>query len=107
MIDHLKIGTLTYTVVEKADLVGRNKDGERTWLYGDVRYRKQRIRLERKLPEDKKLVTVWHEAIHAILEQAGINDETEPLVIALSYGIVRILQDNPAMVTLTVSNGKS
>lgn len=106
MIDCLKIGSLTYTVKEKRDLVGRNKEGERTWLHGDVRYRKQRIRVERRLPEDKKVVTLWHEAIHAILEQAGINDESEQLVIALSYGLVSLIQDNPALVKMTVGNGK-
>jgi hypothetical protein len=107
VIDCLKIGTLSYTIVEKSDLVGRNKEGERIWLNGDIRYRKQHIRIERKLSDDKKLVTLWHEALHGILEQAGINDENETIVIALSYGIVKLLQDNPALVKYTVSNGRT
>ena len=44
-----------------------------------------------------KRVTLWHELIHGILENAGIHNHDEQQIDAIAYGIVAVLQAVPAL----------
>jgi hypothetical protein len=55
-----------------------------------------RILLLRSMPPGVKYVTLWHEIIHAILDQAGQGCE-EGAVDALAHGVVSVLRDNPML----------
>lgn len=52
------------------------------------------ILLLRQMPPDVKRATLFHEAIHAILEHAG-QDCEEGVIDAIAHGIYEMLQDNP------------
>lgn len=86
----VKIGPLTYTVVEVDELAGE-ESGD---LMGDASYEKSRIRLERTLPPDVKQIVLWHEILHGILHNADKRDHDEEYIDIISTGIVQILQDN-------------
>jgi len=87
------IGGLRYTVEECEDL--HALDGEKcdgllnvdTWV----------IKLEARLPEAAREQVLWHEIIHATLNQMGRPDQykDEPLVDALAFCVVSVLQSNP------------
>ena len=100
MITRLQIGPIPYTVAEVVKLIGLDADGANTYLNGRVKYQECRIEIEAELPPDKKVAAVIHEALHAILEQAGIAGESEPTIIALGYGLLALLRDNPELVQL-------
>lgn len=100
----IKIGPVTYRVERVLRLLGSNGDGSSTWLNGRVRYEKALIELEQELPAEVEPIALVHETIHAILEQAGINDETESIVIALGYGLVQVMRDNPELIRLVTEN---
>jgi hypothetical protein len=100
----IKIGPVTYRVEQVLRLLGSNSDGSSTWLNGRVRYEKALIELEKELPEEVEPIAIVHEIIHAILEQAGINDVPESIVIALGYGLVQVLRDNPELIDLIRPN---
>lgn len=104
MLDKLQIGAIRYTVEEVDDLHKFTAEGTRQWLQGQVLYHEATIRIDSELAADVKIVALWHEAIHALLDQAGIDAHDENAVIALGYGIVRLLRDNPGLVHMTTED---
>jgi hypothetical protein len=88
----IKIGPTTYAVSEAEELVG--PDGQP--LFGEVCYRTARIRLLQGAPKASRPVTLVHEILHAILDSAG-HDGAEAQIIALSHGLVDVLQANPGL----------
>ncbi len=46
----------------------------------------------------QKIATLWHEMFHAILHNAGHREHPEGILDALSFGVIEILRDNPAMI---------
>ena len=101
MIDSVKIGLVTYTVEEKADLY-QLTDGRKEALHGEIWHAEAAINLEANQNVDVKLVTLWHEILHGILHSAGHENHPEPTIIALSYGLVQILRDNPKLIEQTM-----
>lgn len=96
-LEHLRIGVITYRIQEVLKLNGINAEGTgMDWLNGRVRCEKALIEVESELPDDVKRVALLHEAMHAILEQAGI-EHSEQVIIALSYGVLALLNDNPSL----------
>lgn len=94
VIKTLKIGAINYRVEEVIKLNGINAEGTgMAWLNGRVQCQDALIELEAGLPNDVKRVALLHEAMHAILEQAGI-EHSEQVIIALSYGTLALLNDN-------------
>lgn len=62
---------------------------------GEVDYINQEIKIMNDLSNDIKNVTLWHEIIHAILNQLGFEDsENEHLVQSLATGIHQVISDN-------------
>ncbi len=86
----IRIGGIDYTVVERKDL----RDGD-TGLNGHILYNDCEIRVESEMTLHKKWVTIWHEALHGLLEHSGMDEHEEKIVIALGYGVTQALRDNP------------
>ena len=88
--DTIRIGGTDYTVIERKDL----RDGN-TGLNGQIVYNDAEIRIEDDMTPHVKWVTLWHEALHGLLEHAGMGDHKEELILALGYGVTQALRDNP------------
>lgn len=89
--ESVKIGPVTYAVREEV----------RTAIdasYGCIVYADSLISLMPGQSPIRQQITLWHEMIHGILMQAGVLEHDESVVVAISYGIVQVLADNPALV---------
>jgi hypothetical protein len=94
----IQIGTLVYMV----DAVkGLHDDGGD--LYGEADYQNCIIRIDDKFTDCQRTSAIlWHETIHAILDQVGMNEEVdEKAVIVLGLGIADIIKHNCDLVKLT------
>ena len=98
-MDKIIIGPQTFEIKIIDDL----HDGANS-LDGHIVFGKSEIRLDSDLDKFGKLQTTWHEIIHGILSQAGLHEIyskqheiTEQVVEAISYGVLRVLQDNPKL----------
>lgn len=96
--EHIKIGPITYTIRFVNDL----RDGDQK-LNGWIRYNSAEVLLDGELSGQKALSTIWHEAIHGILEQRGHNELNssldDGLITALTYGSIQLIRDNPWLAT--------
>lgn len=94
-IRRLDIGGFPYCVeLVDDDIEDENEEGGT--LAGDVAYSELRIRLDRRLPEPLRKSVLLHEALHAVLYQAGHTGDNEKIVMALGYGMTQLLRQNPA-----------
>jgi hypothetical protein len=84
----IRIGPIDYDVIEVKGLVSKE------FACGECNYERGRIRIDAGMHSQVKQVTIWHEAIHAILHGAAIGDHDEQVVDALAHGIVQVLRDN-------------
>lgn len=94
MTPSIKIGGLDYEVEEVQNLCA--EDGTKR-LNGHIIYDSCKIRIDQGLNQQVQTVCMWHEIIHGILTQAGIDNHDEAHIEALSYGIVQVLRDNPEL----------
>ena len=62
---------------------------------GECRSSEQRILIEEGLKPDTQKDTIFHETIHAISDEMGLN-LTEAQVQGASVGILAVLMDNPS-----------
>jgi hypothetical protein len=102
MIESLQIGPINYTVKQIDDLHNVVDNNRKQWLHGQILHAEAVIQVSNDQAADVKICTLWHEAIHGILNAAGIDDHPEQTVVALGYGIVRLIRDNPALIAMTV-----
>jgi hypothetical protein len=102
MLKTIKVGPVTYEIKEVPRLIGSGSDGKRAWLNGDVDFQACVIRIEQDAAAQIKAETLWHEAVHAILAQAGYEDHPESMVVALGYGLVQLVRDNPELIEFSV-----
>ena len=88
----IKVGPVTYTVnwMHRPRFQGK-------FVPGVIDYFKQRIETYVGLPPTIEWINLWHETIHAILKNAGVQDHDEDLINALAHGICLVLKDNPQM----------
>lgn len=84
------------------DLHKVDGDGVKKWLHGHILLADAEIRIANDQSEDVKLVTMWHEILHGILNNAGQSDQPEALIEAISFGIVQLIRDNPKLIKATV-----
>ena len=94
MIDKLVVGTVTYKI-GRADRI----DDDDTVL-AQIDHVGAKIVVVNDATPASANVAVWHEAIHALLHQAGFQGgsiDQEAVVQALGYGIPRLLSENPEM----------
>jgi len=100
MIKTLRIGGFVFAVKQEKNLTA-DFGGQTTRYNGIIRYEDCEIEIAADRPEPVKAATLWHEALHGILEQAGIVDQPENIITALGYGVVALFRDNPAFVRWT------
>ena len=96
----VRVGAINYQVeiYQDADLEKILKSP----LIGACWYRLAKIGVAAGTSEQVLPAVLIHELIHAILDQAGVTKQDEQMVIALSYGLVQMLQDNPELVEYVV-----
>lgn len=64
------------------------------------------IRINSKVTDQQKYLTLLHEAIHAIMFEAGLGDyDNEVLVNIISSGMFTLLRDNKFMTEFFRKNG--
>lgn len=90
MIDTIKIGPITYSITENPRYKAEN-------LVGQIMYYESVIEMQPDLSPQMRQVGLWHEMFHGILLQGGFREHDERLLDILAHGVVRLLQDNPAL----------
>lgn len=98
-LKQVKIGAVTYDVAFVDNLITLRDDNTYKSLHGSVNYTSCTIKVESDQDEQVKAATVLHEAIHAILHNAGHDDHDENQVIALGFGLYALLKENSELVT--------
>lgn len=96
-LETLLIGGVTYDVSFVEGLKDFRDDNTFRNLHGDIGYGSTDIRIESRQSEQIQRVTLLHEAIHAILHQAGHDDHPEAMVIALGFGLYDLLRNNEGL----------
>lgn len=84
-----RVGSVDYTVKEVDGL----HDGGQV-LLGWVVYHDNLILLDSSASEIRKQNTLVHELVHAMLYEAGIEDQDEDLVTRLAHVLHGVLRDN-------------
>jgi hypothetical protein len=85
----IKIGAFLYHICWKHRPRFKGK-----FVAGVIDYFEQRIDTYIGLSPEAEWVNLWHETIHGILHNAGIDDHDEKMVNALAHGICQVLVDN-------------
>jgi|GEM_PF-1753353 len=83
----VRVGPITFTVRE-VDLID-----DVPLRMGSFNSATGEILIKATLPDDVKLVTFWHEAIHAMLDMTG-QKQSERMIDALSHGLVALFESN-------------
>lgn len=91
----IKIGGTTYPVIDRDDLHDNHKP-----LYGWIKFNTMEILISTELGPQARYTVLWHEIVHGILNHAGLDEHDERMVMALGYGIVQVLRDNPELLAL-------
>lgn len=87
----ITIGAVEYEVATEHNLHSSNGD-----LYGRIAYDQCKILVDDAYADCQRTpLIVWHEVVHGILEQAGLDETDEKIVTVLGYGIVAALKNNP------------
>lgn len=89
---HIKIGAMFYALKVIPNLV----DDDGTALEGHIKPESGELLLSADNPEQSQFFTLWHEALHGIEYNHGL-DLGEPLIDTLASAIMEILADNPCM----------
>jgi len=97
-IDGVQIGPIKFTVRFVDDL--RAEDGR--GLDGWIKYGQSSISIDSNVGPQRARQTLWHEVIHGIFDNAGIEQPPEGTVDALANGVMDVLMRNPALVELTI-----
>ena len=84
-----RVGSVDYTIKE---VDGLHDGGQE--LLGWVTYHDNLIRLDSSASEIRKQNTLVHELVHAMLYEAGIEDQDEDMVTRLSHVLHGVLRDN-------------
>ncbi len=98
MIGKVKIGPLEYQVALVPDLHDLVDDKVKQRLFGWVKDIEQLIQINTDAAQDRQKITLIHEIMHGILNNADISDHAEHQISLLAFGIVAVLRDNPDLV---------
>jgi hypothetical protein len=82
------VGSNEYTVVEVVGLMRKYE------LYGRVTYSDCRIEIDPTLAETRKHNVIIHELLHAMLFEAGYDEQDEEQVRRLGNVLTQVLRDN-------------
>lgn len=84
----IRIGANDYSVKLVENLLS---DSDRL---GDVVYPKSRIRIDSSLSKTMIKETLAHELVHAMLYEAGYDEQSEEQVVSLGKVLAMLLRDN-------------
>lgn len=88
--DSIRIGGIEYAIQYDPKPIFDN-----TLCYGVIDPQQSLIIINSEMGYEMQSVTVWHEILHALFEQRGIESEDEEHIVdQLSRGIYQVLQDN-------------
>lgn len=87
----IRIGGVEFEVFPEHRL----NDGQRV-LAGQIRYMECQIALAAESSHEYKCLSLWHEIMHGIQQQAQLDlgPEEERIVEAFARGVYQVLQDN-------------
>lgn len=90
--ESVRIGGVEYKVLDDSPSLN---DGTNL-LYGEINYRESVIRIsDMANGHQMKCLTLWHEILHGIRENNGMEIENEEAVVEMfARGIYQVLQDN-------------
>lgn len=100
----IKIGPINYAVSEEKDLHDVDGNYKKSWLNGIILNSSARVKVNAEMAYDVKVATLWHEVVHGILNNDGRTDDNEEHVIALGYGLMQVIRDNPELIRYTLGN---
>jgi len=89
------VGGIEYSISEETEPFSND---EGTELMGEVRYDMAQLRVRSSMNAQLKPGVLFHELLHAILYQAGHMKQKESVVLALEYGLLDVLRQNPRLV---------
>jgi hypothetical protein len=91
---NITYGSTVYTVREIENLLD---DAGSTKLDGHIVYGKSEIRVDAGLDFQRKRIVIFHELIHAIMDQAGLDleDKNEAICDVIAHGMISALRSNP------------
>lgn len=92
MSNTLQVGPVPYRLEFIPDL--RDDDNRTLRLHGQVKYGLCVIQIDANDAPALQRITILHEAIHVLLENAGI-EHGENVPMTLSFGMAQLLKDNP------------
>ena len=93
MIDKIKLGPIEYEVIELGCLEDHNNNP----IYGAVDMGLCRMVLESFANHQWKAVSLLHEVVHVMLDQAG-QEHDEKTINVLAHGIYGLIKYNPELV---------
>ncbi len=86
--EKIRVGGSDYDVQFKKDIDDKDSIGR-------CKYSERKIQVKKGIHEEVVLCTIWHEAIHLVLFNAGQTNHDEATVWQLEAGIIQLLRDNP------------
>lgn len=95
----VRIGVLDYQI----RLVDQLRSDDDRKLLGEIDYAAGTIRLDSAMRPAFRAVVLWHEIVHGIVEQTGL-EQSEGLANAIAHGVLQVLRDNPWIAPLTVGD---
>lgn len=91
MVNKIKIGGMTYQVVEHPELL------EEMSAFGRCNYKKQKIEYDPDQGDDCLATTLLHEAMHGLFYFLNF-DQVEDNVECLANGLLMFIRDNPELI---------
>lgn len=90
----IKVGGIDYELIAKENLEDKNES-----VWGFVEYESSKIYVRSNIARQKKLQTVIHESLHAMLHESGLDNyaNDEKIVTPLSNMLHQFLKDNPSL----------
>jgi hypothetical protein len=83
-----RVGAADYTVKETDGLMQKHE------LFGHVAYTDNLIEIDPQICDDRKKNVIIHELIHAMLFEAGYDEQDEEQVRRLGNILTQVLRDN-------------
>jgi Zn-dependent peptidase ImmA (M78 family) len=84
----VKVAGINYNVQIVRGLMADNN------IYGQVTYHNNRIVIDESMDEQRKEAVLVHEMFHAIMFEAGYDDQEEEMVRRVSNVLYQVMKDN-------------
>jgi hypothetical protein len=94
-VKKLKVGAVHYTVERRPVPITELDNGN---VVGRTHYDAGKLLISDALCEETESLTILHEALHALFWHAGMREQDERLIEALSGLLLDFIRDNPAYI---------